>query len=127
MRKIASSIYVYGFAWLVGAMSASVLAATADQNTSQVVAEADTPDLKEINRSVLESETIDLNQKAHRPSFMLRESDGTEIREYRERDKPVEIEVRSSLGTYEMTSPNGKFKVDSPNERRLPTVKLLNF
>lgn len=84
------------------------------------------PDLKAINRPVLQDEKVNVNG-ARQPSFSLRENDGTEIREYRERGKPTEIEVRSSLGTYEVKSPNGGLKVDNPNERRLPSVKVLNF
>ena len=85
-------------------------------------------DLKEINRPVFQHERVEVNGERV-PSFQLRESNGTEIREYRERGKAVEIDVRSGLGSYRVTPKDGSLKPPSNNDdkRRLPTVDVLHF
>lgn len=87
------------------------------------------PDLKEINRPVFKNEQVQVNDD-RAPSFQLRESNGTEIREYRERGKAVEIDVRSGLGSYRVTPKEGSLKPPAGNnndKQRLPTVDVLHF
>lgn len=87
------------------------------------------PDLKQINRPVFKPEQVQVNEERV-PSFQLRESNGTEIREYRERGKAVEIDVRSGLGTYRVTPKDGSLKPPASNnndKQRLPTVDVLHF
>jgi hypothetical protein len=84
------------------------------------------PDLDAINRPAAEvSSKVDINVP-RTPSFYERSSNGTEITEYRDRGKPVEIDVRSNFGTrYQMTAP-----VDtSPQvyESSHPTNRLPSF
>ena len=85
-------------------------------------------DLQEVNRPVFKPERLDVNEE-RLPSFQLREPNGTEIREYRERGKAVEIDVRSGLGTYQVTPKDGTLKPASNDgdKRRLPTVDVFHF
>ena len=64
------------------------------------------PDLRAINRPAAEvSSKVEINQP-RTPSFHERSGNGTEITEYRDKGKPVEINVHSNLGTrYHMSAP----------------------
>jgi hypothetical protein len=72
------------------------------------------PDLAQINRPAAEvSSKVDINSVTRTPSFHEKSANGTEITEYRDKGKPVEIDVHSSLGTnYQMSaSPDTSPKV----------------
>src|SRR5215469_15395421 len=57
------------------------------------------PDLDKINRPAAEvSSKVDINVP-RTPSFHEVSPNGTEITEYRDKGKPVEINVRSNFGT----------------------------
>jgi hypothetical protein len=86
------------------------------------------PDLAAINRPAAEvSSKVEINQP-RLPSFYEKSPNGTEITEYRDKGKPVEINVHSNLGTrYQMsapldTSPSANSSAHPSN--RLPSVSL---
>ncbi|CAB3761263.1 hypothetical protein [Paraburkholderia humisilvae] len=86
------------------------------------------PDLDAINRPAAEvSSKVEINVP-RTPSFYERSGNGTEITEFRDRGKPVEIDVRSNFGTrYQMSaSPDTSPQVhDSARPTtRLPSVNL---
>jgi hypothetical protein len=86
------------------------------------------PDLKAINRPAAEvSSKVEINQP-RTPSFYERSGNGTEITEYRDKGKPVEIDVRSNFGThYQMSAPLDTSPAVRDNGRpstRLPSVNL---
>jgi hypothetical protein len=86
------------------------------------------PDLAEINRPAAEvSSKVEINVP-RTPSFYERSGNGTEITEFRDRGKPVEIDVRSNFGTrYQMSAPTDTSPQvhDSAHPTtRLPSVNL---
>jgi len=87
------------------------------------------PDLTQINRPAAEvSSKVDINDVPRKPSYYEKSANGTEITEYRDRGKPVEIDVRSNFGThYQMSaSPDTSPKVHSSAQpsTRLPSINL---
>lgn len=64
------------------------------------------PDLTKINRPGAEvSSKVEFDDIKRTPSFHDKSISGTEVTEYRDRGKPVEIDVRSNFGTrYQMSS-----------------------
>ena len=87
------------------------------------------PDLAKINRPAAEvSAKVDINDVPRKPSFYEKSANGTEITEYRDRGKPVEIDVRSNFGTrYQMSaSPDTSPKVHDAGQpsTRLPSINL---
>jgi len=85
------------------------------------------PDLKAINRPAAEvSSKVDINDVPRTPSYHEVDTDGTEITEYRDNGKPVEINVRSNLGTrYKLTAPTDTSPIVHDNghvNTRLPSV-----
>ncbi|PMS17687.1 hypothetical protein C0Z18_19745 [Trinickia dabaoshanensis] len=87
------------------------------------------PDLTEINRPAAEvSSKVDINDVPRTPSFHEKSRNGTEITEYRDRGKPVEIDVHSNFGTrYQMSaSPDTSPQVHSSGQpsTRLPSINL---
>jgi hypothetical protein len=86
------------------------------------------PDLDAINRPAAEvSSKVEINVP-RTPSFYERSGNGTEITEYRDRGKPVEIDVRSNFGTrYQMSAPTDTSPQVHDSARpttRLPSVNL---
>jgi hypothetical protein len=86
------------------------------------------PDLKAINRPAAEvTSKVDINQP-RTPSFYERSPNGTEITEYRDKGKPVEIDVRSNFGTrYQMSAPidpSPTVRDNNQPSKRLPSVSL---
>jgi hypothetical protein len=84
------------------------------------------PDLDAINRPAAEvSSKVDINVP-RTPSFYERSGNGTEITEYRDRGKPVEIDVRSNFGTrYQMSAPIDTSPQVHDSSR--PTTRLPSF
>lgn len=71
--------------------------ATADAQSANE--RAGLPDLKAINRPAAEvSSKVEIDVP-RTPSFYERSGSGTEITEYRDKGKPVEIDVHSNFGT----------------------------
>jgi hypothetical protein len=90
--------------------------------------EAGLPDLATINRPAAESTaTIDLNTP-RTPSYHAVSGSGTEITEFRDRGKPVEIDVRSSFGTrYHMSPPidaSPTVRSNGQVSTRLPSIGI---
>ncbi len=86
------------------------------------------PDLKAINRPAAEiSSKVEINAP-RLPSFHERSTNGTEITEYRDKGKPVEIDVQSNFGTrYQMTAPADPSPVvrnNGQSSTRLPSLSL---
>ncbi|WP_153099934.1 hypothetical protein [Paraburkholderia hayleyella] len=109
--------------------AADVTEAQAQEPAAQSANErAGLPDLKAINRPPAEvSSKVDINVP-RTPSFHERSGNGTEITEYRDKGKPVEINVRSNFGTrYQMSAPIDTSPTVRDNGRastRLPSVNL---
>ncbi|WP_206957164.1 hypothetical protein [Trinickia acidisoli] len=111
-----------------------VLAAQADDaqaREAQRTADeaAGLPDLTQINRPAAQvSSKVDINDVQRTPSFYEKSPTGTEITEYRDRGKPVEIDVHSNFGThYQMSaSPDTSPQVHSSAQpsTRLPSINL---
>jgi hypothetical protein len=86
------------------------------------------PDLDAINRPPAEvSSKVDINVPRI-PSYYLKSPNGTTITEYRDKGKPVEIDVRSNFGThYQMSAPpdtSPKVRDNLQPNTRLPSINL---
>ena len=86
------------------------------------------PDLRAINRPAAEvSSKVEINQP-RQPSFYERSANGTEITEYRDKGKPVEIDVRSNFGThYQMSAPTDtspQLRDNGQASTRLPSINI---
>jgi hypothetical protein len=86
------------------------------------------PDLKAINRPAAEvSSKVEISPP-RTPSYYEKSTNGTEITEFRDKGKPVEINVHSNLGTsYHMSAPPDTAPTVRDNGRastRLPSVSL---
>jgi hypothetical protein len=114
------------------AMAAQPAQSAKDQAAADAQAEANEraglPDLRAINRPAAEvSSKVEINQP-RTPSFYERSGNGTEITEYRDKGKPVEIDVHSNFGTrYQMSAPTDTsprvYESGKP-PARLPSVNL---
>lgn len=86
------------------------------------------PDLDAINRPAAEaSSKVDINVP-RTPSYYEKSRSGTVITEYRDKGKPVEIDVRSNFGThYQMSAPPDtapKVRDNAQTSTRLPSINL---
>lgn len=86
------------------------------------------PDLAAINRPAAEvTSKVEFNAP-RTPSFYEKSPNGTEIIEYRDKGKPVEIDVHSNFGTrYQMTAPpdiSPKTRGNNQPSMRLPSINL---
>ena len=88
------------------------------------------PDLAAINNKPAARVTskVNINDVPRTPSFHMVTPTGTEVTEYRDKGKPVEINVRSNFGTrYTMSAPaDTSPQVHSSGQpsTRLPSVNL---
>ncbi|TAM03179.1 MAG: hypothetical protein EPN70_14875 [Paraburkholderia sp.] len=115
------------------AFSGFAMAAPADDAKTAVEAQsanerAGLPNLAAINRPAAEvTSKVDVNVP-RRPSFHEVSPTGTEITEYRDKGKPVEINVHSNFGTrYTMSAPADTSPQVRPNgtpSTRLPSINL---
>ncbi len=82
------------------------------------------PDLTKINRPGAEvSSKVDFADIKRTPSFHDKSISGTEVTEYRDRGKPVEIDVRSNFGTrYQMSSTPDISP--SPHQGNVPVTRV---
>lgn len=89
---------------------------------------SDIINLEQINRPVLESNRLEVNTP-RKPHFLFKDGDGTEIIEYREPNRPSNIEVHSGFGTsYQLTQPeNGVLQMHNNDLQRLTTINLFEF
>jgi hypothetical protein len=86
------------------------------------------PDLKAINRPPANvSSKVEISPP-RLPSYHELSTNGTEITEYRDKGKPVEIDVRSNFGTrYQMSSPadtSPQVRDNGKASTRLPSINL---
>lgn len=86
------------------------------------------PDLDAINRPAAQvSSKVDINVP-RTPSYYEKTPNGTEITEYRDKGKPVEIDVRSNFGThYQMSAPadtSPQVRDNGQPSTRLPSINL---
>lgn len=122
------------------AMCGVAMAAPADEAQANVDAQsaqaapqsanerAGLPDLAAINRPPANvTSKVDINVP-RKPSFHEKAGNGTEITEYRDKGKPVEIDVRSNFGThYQMSAPldtSPTVRDNGQASKRLPSVSL---
>jgi hypothetical protein len=86
------------------------------------------PDLKAINRPAAQvSSKVEISPP-RTPSYHEKSTNGTEITEYRDKGKPVEINVQSNFGTrYQMSAPADVSPAVRDNGKpstRLPSINL---
>ncbi|MBU9601479.1 hypothetical protein KTE90_15620 [Burkholderia multivorans] len=110
------------------AASAAFAAGGTPSADAQAQAEANEaaglPDLRQINRPAAEvTSKVDFSDIRRTPSFHEKSKNGTEVTEYRDRGKPVEIDVKSNFGTrYQMSStPDTSPK---PHDAGVPITRL---
>lgn len=100
-------------------------AAQADSNPSPLSAQ----ELERINKQPLAPRaTTELNHPRE-PSFVLNDTDGTQVREYRNKGRATDIEVHSGMGTsYQMSKPEeGVPQQRDRTVNRVPSVPILKF
>lgn len=90
--------------------------------------QAGLPDLKAINRPAAQvSSKVEISPP-RLPSYYEKSTNGTEITEFRDKGKPVEIDVRSNLGTrYQMSAPadtSPTVRQNGTASTRLPSLNL---
>ncbi|KWZ49275.1 hypothetical protein WS73_07285 [Burkholderia savannae] len=107
------------------AYAADTAQAAADAKAQAAANEAaGLPDLAQINRPGAEvTSKVDFNDVRRTPSFHEKSKNGTEVTEYRDRGKPVEINVKSNFGTrYQMSaSPDTSPR---PHDAGVPITRL---
>ncbi|PXW28193.1 hypothetical protein [Paraburkholderia caballeronis] len=102
--------------------------AAVEAQSSSANEQAGLPDLAAINRPGAEvTSKVDINVP-RTPSYHEVSPTGTEITEYRDKGKPVEIDVKSNFGTrYTMSAPADTSPQVRDNGRastRLPSINL---
>ncbi|GAA0846631.1 MAG: hypothetical protein CL858_25175 [Cupriavidus sp.] len=77
------------------------------------------------NQPIAPAVKSQLNQPRE-PSFQLRERDGTQVTEYRDKGRATDIQVHSGFGTkYEMSKPEDSSpKIRDHDVNRVPSVNL---
>ncbi|PLZ00985.1 hypothetical protein CY652_18240 [Burkholderia sp. WAC0059] len=110
------------------AAPAPAATSTPSDDSQSANVRAGLPDLREINRPAAQvSAKVDFDVQ-RTPSFHEVSPGGTEITEYRDKGKPVEIDVRSGFGThYTMTAPldtSPSMPNNSNVSPRLPSIRL---
>ncbi|RKP47468.1 hypothetical protein [Trinickia fusca] len=119
---------------LLAVCNVAVAAQPADNAQARAAARsaneaAGLPDLTAINRPAAEvTSKVNINDVPRTPSYHEKSVNGTEITEYRDKGKPVEIDVHSNFGThYQMSaSPDTSPKVHDAGQpsTRLPSINL---
>ncbi|PCE33925.1 hypothetical protein [Burkholderia ubonensis] len=115
----AAAFAVASVAYAAGGTPSADAQAQADANEA-----AGLPDLRKINRPGAEvTSKVDFADIRRTPSFHEKSKNGTEVTEYRDRGKPVEIDVKSNFGTrYQMSaSPDTSPK---PHDASIPITRL---
>ncbi|HDR8959297.1 hypothetical protein [Burkholderia vietnamiensis] len=116
---LAGTFAAAGAAYAAGSTSDADAQARAEANEA-----AGLPDLSKINRPGAEvTSKVDFADIRRTPSFHEKSKNGTEVTEYRDRGKPVEIDVKSNFGTrYQMSS-----SIDTspkPHDAGVPITRL---
>ncbi|WP_323119878.1 hypothetical protein [Burkholderia alba] len=125
MKPLLFAAAVAAFALVGPAHAADAAQASADAQAQAAANEAaGLPDLTKINRPAAEvTSKVDFNDIQRTPSFYEKSKNGTEVTEYRDRGKPVEINVKSNFGTrYQMSaSPDTSPR---PHDAGVPITRL---
>ncbi len=86
------------------------------------------PDLKSINRPPANVSSKVETSPPRQPSYHELSTNSTEITEFRDKGKPVEINVQSNFGTrYQMSAPadtSPQVRDNGKASTRLPSIKL---
>ncbi|MBV8156326.1 MAG: hypothetical protein JO278_01650 [Dyella sp.] len=113
------------------ALAATVLALTvsthaAAQGNSESSNALTQQELNQINNQPITKATKSELNKPREPSFVLRERDGTQVTEYRNKGRATDIQVQSGFGTkYEMSKPEDSSpKIRDHDVNRVPSVNL---
>ena len=113
----------------VSGLAAAVAAALALASGWAVAQESNALTQQELNQinnqPIAPAARSQLNQPRE-PSFQLNERDGTQVREYRDKGRATDIQVRSGFGTrYEMSKPEDSSpKIREHDVNRVPSVNL---
>ncbi|CAG9186522.1 hypothetical protein [Cupriavidus pinatubonensis] len=77
------------------------------------------------NQPIAPAAQTQINQP-RQPSFQLNERDGTQVREYRDKGRATDIQVKSGFGTkYQMSKPEDSSpKIREHEVNRVPSVNL---
>ncbi len=77
------------------------------------------------NQPIAPAAQTQINQP-RQPSFQLNERDGTQVREYRDKGRATDIQVKSGFGTkYQMSKPEDSSpKIRDHDVNRVPSVNL---
>jgi hypothetical protein len=83
-------------------------------------------ELNEINNQPIAPAAKSQLNQPREPSFQLRERDGTQVTEYRNKGRATDIQVQSGFGTkYEMSKPEDSSpKIRDHDVNRVPSVNL---
>lgn len=118
---VAAALAVAGAVHAAGGKPSADAQAQAQADANEA---AGLPDLRKINRPAAEvTSKVDFGDVRRTPSFHEKSKNGTEVTEYRDRGKPVEIDVKSNFGTrYQMSaSPDTSPK---PHDAGVPITRL---
>ena len=123
---VAATLFALGSAAMAAPAGDAQAAAAQPLSANE---EAGLPDLAKINRPAAEvTSKVDINSVQRTPSYHEVSPTGTEITEYRDKGKPVEIDVKSNFGTrYTMSAPADTSPQVRDNGRastRLPSINL---
>jgi len=109
------------------ALAAAVMALSATNVRAQETSNALTQqELNKINNQPIAPAAKSQLNQPREPSFQLRERDGTQVTEYRDKGRATEIQVQSGFGTkYEMSKPEDSSpRIRDHDVNRVPSVNL---
>lgn len=83
-------------------------------------------ELNQINNQPIAPAVKSQINQPRQPSFVLNERDGTQVREYRDKGRATDIQVKSGFGTkYQMSKPEDSSpKIREHDVNRVPSVNL---
>lgn len=113
--------YLLALAATVVALTATQ-AAMAQENSNALTQQ----ELNQINNQPIAPAAKSQLNQPREPSFQLRERDGTQVTEYRDKGRSTEIQVQSGFGTkYEMSKPEDSSpRIRDHDVNRVPSVNL---
>ncbi|MCA3192714.1 MULTISPECIES: DUF2782 domain-containing protein [unclassified Cupriavidus] len=113
--------YLLALAAAVVALTATQ-AAMAQENSNALTQQ----ELNKINNQPIAPAAKSQLNQPREPSFQLRERDGTQVTEYRDKGRSTEIQVQSGFGTkYEMSKPEDSSpRIRDHDVNRVPSVNL---
>lgn len=114
--------YVLALAATVLALSATHALAQGSETSNALTQQ----ELNQINNQPIAPAVKSQLNQPREPSFQLRERDGTQVTEYRDKGRATEIQVQSGFGTkYEMSKPEDSSpRIRDHDVNRVPSVNL---